>query len=423
MALATRCPHCSTTFRVAQDQLKLRAGLVRCGACREIFNGAEHLIQSDKPAQSGTPPASAAAATQAVPSPAATPDAPVAPPAPDASSESTSSSPASAASEHASSPAAPSAGPALPTAAPVMAPVKPATPADSVNPQTPTIARPSASMPKPPVPVVAANDPQDDPMQRMTLMDFTSFDESGEDNPVRRHVKKSILSGAYGLDRLSQSEESPDSPAPDELTKAIDELQRKPWRIAKKSASPDDVDPDGIDADEPEFVKRARRRQTGSRARRIFMGGGSAVLLVALIAQGLYTFRNQIAAHLPATAPALASACAVLGCRIELLAQIDAVSIESSELQALATSQNSFLLTTVLRNRSATAQQWPNIELTLNDANDKAVARRVFTPRDYLPRGVDVAKGFAANMEQTSKLTFVLSELSASGYRVELFYP
>jgi hypothetical protein len=276
-------------------------------------------------------------------------------------------------------------------------------------------------MPKPPV--VAANDSQEDPMQRMTLMDFTSFDESDEDNAVKRHAKKSILSGAYGLDRLSQSEESPDGPIPDELTKAIDELQRKPWRSVKKSASPEDIDPDGMDADEPEFVKRARRQQTGSRARRMFMGVGSAVLLVALIAQSFYTFRNQIAAHLPATAPALGSACAMLGCRIELLAQIDAVSIESSELQALATSQNSFLLTTVLRNRSAIAQQWPNIELTLNDANDKAVARRVFTPRDYLPRSVDVTKGFAANLEQTSKLTFVLSELSASGYRVELFYP
>ena len=28
MALATRCPYCQTAFRVASDQLKLRAGLV-----------------------------------------------------------------------------------------------------------------------------------------------------------------------------------------------------------------------------------------------------------------------------------------------------------------------------------------------------------------------------------------------------------
>ncbi|MFL6715114.1 MAG: zinc-ribbon domain-containing protein, partial [Burkholderiaceae bacterium] len=45
MVLATRCPHCRTTFRVVQDQLKLRGGLVRCGACKEIFNGTEHLLR------------------------------------------------------------------------------------------------------------------------------------------------------------------------------------------------------------------------------------------------------------------------------------------------------------------------------------------------------------------------------------------
>ncbi len=47
MALATRCPHCSTTFRVANDQLKLHAGLVRCGKCQQTFNGVENLVPID----------------------------------------------------------------------------------------------------------------------------------------------------------------------------------------------------------------------------------------------------------------------------------------------------------------------------------------------------------------------------------------
>ncbi|MGB9109265.1 MAG: zinc-ribbon domain-containing protein, partial [Telluria sp.] len=47
MALATQCPHCHTTFRVASDQLKLRGGIVRCGACQSIFDGSAHLIDLD----------------------------------------------------------------------------------------------------------------------------------------------------------------------------------------------------------------------------------------------------------------------------------------------------------------------------------------------------------------------------------------
>ena len=44
MALATQCPHCFTSFRVANDQLKLHAGMVRCGSCKLTFNGIEHLL-------------------------------------------------------------------------------------------------------------------------------------------------------------------------------------------------------------------------------------------------------------------------------------------------------------------------------------------------------------------------------------------
>src|SRR3954469_16712219 len=45
MALATKCPHCNTTFRVAHDQLKLRGGIVRCGSCNEVFDGNAALLE------------------------------------------------------------------------------------------------------------------------------------------------------------------------------------------------------------------------------------------------------------------------------------------------------------------------------------------------------------------------------------------
>jgi len=47
MSLATKCPHCHTTFKVANDQLKLQTGLVRCGVCQQIFNGIDHLVEAD----------------------------------------------------------------------------------------------------------------------------------------------------------------------------------------------------------------------------------------------------------------------------------------------------------------------------------------------------------------------------------------
>ena len=71
MALATQCPHCQTRFRVASDQLKLRGGIVRCGACQRIFDGSAHLIDLDAPKDPTSPVAETGA------EPAAVPDVPV----------------------------------------------------------------------------------------------------------------------------------------------------------------------------------------------------------------------------------------------------------------------------------------------------------------------------------------------------------
>ena len=49
IAAVTRCPHCAARFRVRAEQVKLHAGLVRCGACRGIFDAIEHLIEGSLP--------------------------------------------------------------------------------------------------------------------------------------------------------------------------------------------------------------------------------------------------------------------------------------------------------------------------------------------------------------------------------------
>ena len=40
----TRCPSCRTVFRVTPPQLAMRAGQVRCGHCRTVFDGVEQLV-------------------------------------------------------------------------------------------------------------------------------------------------------------------------------------------------------------------------------------------------------------------------------------------------------------------------------------------------------------------------------------------
>jgi predicted Zn finger-like uncharacterized protein len=182
------------------------------------------------------------------------------------------------------------------------------------------------------------------------------------------------------------------------------------------------IEPDDASAaDEPGFVKRANRRQRLHRVSKAVMAFGSPILLAALLAQGVTTFRNPLAAAFPALKPTLNTLCEPLGCKVNLPMQIDMLAIEQGELQTLA--DNTFSFATVLRNQARNPQSWPSIELTLNDANDKPLVRRVFAPRDYLPSQADVDKGFAPRSEQTIKLYFELSQVKASGYHIAIFYP
>ncbi len=74
--MRTRCPACSTTFRVTSEQLRLKAGKVRCGQCLAVFNAFESLIEEEPPVPAEAAPAAAAQA--------AAPLLKTAPPAPEA---------------------------------------------------------------------------------------------------------------------------------------------------------------------------------------------------------------------------------------------------------------------------------------------------------------------------------------------------
>lgn len=78
MSLVTRCPACSTLFRVAAQQLQARQGTVRCGRCTAVFDGFKdlaslpelpaHEIQST-PGQEPRTPAAPGPATRSTPAP------------------------------------------------------------------------------------------------------------------------------------------------------------------------------------------------------------------------------------------------------------------------------------------------------------------------------------------------------------------
>ena len=425
MALATKCPHCNTIFRVAADQLKLRGGIVRCGTCREVFDGNAALVD---PA-AASPFLSSAPGTAAPPStsypadnslPSATDDEPIYSLDFDTSFDPFGILPEAAQLKDDADDGEPielDLDVSLPAEAPDDAPVA----APRVLPEE-TPADTAAEQPDAPLPRPMA------PFRRRQADDAPAFATYLRDSRREPSLEAAAApplpvpaAEKVSLDKPVSAAAVAATPARQEPTLADHSFAPLPAAVTPEPAEDHETTRVPAADEEPAFVTRGRRREQSGKALRVAMALGSVALLLILLLQVMTTFRNPLAAQFPQWKPALVALCAVSGCQVDLPAQIEALSIEQGELQTLK--EQTFSYVSLLRNQSRSVQAWPSIELTLNDANDKPVLRRVIAPRDYLPASIGVSQGFAPRSEQTIKLYFALDQLTASGYHIAIFYP
>lgn len=149
----------------------------------------------------------------------------------------------------------------------------------------------------------------------------------------------------------------------------------------------------------------------------------SIILLLAFLAQGAYFYRVELAARLPGLKPALISYCSFLDCKVTLPSDADLMSISASDLEADPDHASVIALTATLHNLAPYAQAYPSLELTLNDISDNPVARRAFTPDEYLPKGTAKKPGLGGGRELNIRLNLDTADLKPAGYRLLLFYP
>lgn len=141
------------------------------------------------------------------------------------------------------------------------------------------------------------------------------------------------------------------------------------------------------------------------------------LLLLALLAQlGVY-YRTEISVRYPFVKGLYDS----LAIEIPLPRNADLITIESSDLQS-DVARGLFVLQATIKNRAPFAQAWPVLELSLTDVNDNVVSRRAMYAAEYLPPGTP-AESFVANEELGVRLWVEAKGIGAAGYRVYLFYP
>jgi predicted Zn finger-like uncharacterized protein len=381
MMLATRCPYCQTTFRVVQDQLKICNGIVRCGSCRQVFNGIEQLQSADAAAQ--------AMQHQAIEQAKKEPAWP--------ESAQANSNPVTIVAEDDKETGFTEAHEDLKL---ILTPSE-----ETVEPTSRLVETPDPISVEVPVARTSAVDsPKTNPDARFKgrkepeLVDEIHSDaQHGRDVAEDMTFPRTQLPGQESATQITPIEETDDDPAY--------KVEIRPQMA------------------EPAFVQRAKQQERYGRIGRLAMGFLILGLIPALFLQTVDAFHPRIGAMFPTAKPMLMQVCEVIECQAELPADIESVSIDSYELHSPTKSENTFTLNILLRNRSAMAQAWPYFELTLKDSTETPIVRRVFNAKEYLNEKQDVAKGFSANSEHSIKLQFeVEPPLKPVGYEVYLFY-
>ena len=220
------------------------------------------------------------------------------------------------------------------------------------------------------------------------------------------------------------------TPEPEVLEPAAERME-SPATLASPLA--EDV-PDSPSALEPELLSNAaataysfvREPASQARVRRPVLRGlwvaSAALLVAALVLQGIVHGRDRIAAVWPETKPLLQAACVSLGCTVQALRKIDAIVIDSSTLSALQ-NEDAYRLNMVLKNQAKLDLAVPAIEFVLTDIDEQAVFRRVLTPAEL---GA-VSRVLFAGREWVSSVDLrVLDNPNKGrivGYRLLAFYP
>ncbi|WP_459616860.1 DUF3426 domain-containing protein [Bordetella sp. 2513F-2] len=385
MALVTRCPQCGTAFKVVPDQLRVRNGLVRCGACSTVFDGRACLVQPAVPA----------------PQPAPVPRA---------------------------------AGPRAPEL-PVSSAMPPA------RTQPPAVLRgraeirPTASWPHSPGAYV--DDDHDDDGPPPEDLPYGAGREPDMPRPRPRRAELD-LSPAYGLSAGSRPGGRSEprlravrvgGPEPDESEEGAgghdEALQEPPMPVYGEARTRLAGDTDA-GRTPPAFLDPGRIASRHAARRAWAWGCCAGVLLLAL--QLVYVYRTPVAVAVPALRPVLTMLCQPLGCEVGHARRIERISIVSSSLRAPpgAAQQDAgrqrLVLTVVLRNRYEQDQPWPALVLDLTDLSDTVVARKVLRPEAYLTPA-QLAGPMAAQAEVTLRVPIEVAGLQVNGYQLDKFFP
>jgi len=459
----TRCPTCSTTFRVTPEQLKARLGRVRCGQCKAVFNALDSLIEEGALPSSVSPTPESAdnspeslevlnltesfsmAAESAETAPVEESDGVE----PDAVEEPVFPDEVPTVVENTDVPSTPET-----TTPEIEEPVVEIAATESANTLlthelTEIALEPhqveAANEPLPPVEIkdefvidleVADGAPSPEPGPVTLAITETDQEESADkalaaslstedENTVAIAVESAPSPGIPPAPTI-EIEVVPTASylaANDHTLSGLSEGAPVPLKVPAPVEPEDsaDVSPlaaimQSIPKPDPLLHYAHHRNRSWPWVIGISLG------LIALVLQLTLHYRVELAAQKPGLKPVLQSLCKPFGCTVPLPHKIDLLSIETSDLHP-SPQKGLLQLSATLKNKAPFAQELPLLEVTLTDVADRTLIVKAIPPADYLPKEFKAEAGFPARKEINVNLTLDAGDVPAAGYRVYLYHP
>ncbi|HEV7121895.1 MAG TPA: zinc-ribbon and DUF3426 domain-containing protein [Rhodanobacter sp.] len=139
---------------------------------------------------------------------------------------------------------------------------------------------------------------------------------------------------------------------------------------------------------------KAPRTRAGSGERRWPWVIACCLLLTLLLSQLAWAKRDDLIRN-PTVGSWLRGSCAVLHCRVPLVAAPDRLRLLASNVQAHSEASNALMISASIRNDATFAQPYPVVTITLADAQGQRLAMRRLQPREYLDDRAILRRGLA----------------------------
>lgn len=162
---------------------------------------------------------------------------------------------------------------------------------------------------------------------------------------------------------------------------------------------------------------RARQRP---RWRAVLWGLGNLVLLLLLAGQFVYFYRDELAGN-PSWRPLVAEFCGYARCELRPLRDVAAIELLQTTIAPHPHYASALRIRTTLVNRAAFPQDYPGMEVSLTDSGGRVIARRTFTPAQYLPS--PAAGAMSPNVVVATLLDVTNPDGKAVGYEIRLVTP